>query len=57
MITYKYYKCPLEKKNMSINKYVNGVQVISIPLNEENSDYQKFLKWVAEGNEPLPADE
>lgn len=42
---------------MSINKYVNGVQVISIPLNEENSDYQKFLKWVAEGNEPLPADE
>jgi hypothetical protein len=22
-----------------------------------NTDYQEYLKWVAEGNEPLPADE
>jgi hypothetical protein len=21
-----------------------------------NTDYQEYLKWVAEGNEPLPAD-
>jgi hypothetical protein len=29
----------------------------SIPLSEGNTDYQEYLKWVAEGNEPLPADE
>lgn len=29
----------------------------SIPFVEDNTDYQEYLKWVAEGNEPLPADE
>jgi predicted nucleic acid-binding Zn ribbon protein len=28
-----------------------------IPLDESNTDYQKYLKWVAEGNTPTPADE
>jgi hypothetical protein len=28
-----------------------------IPLDPANTDYQEYLKWVAEGNEPLPADE
>ena len=28
-----------------------------IPCIESNSDYQKYLKWLAEGNKPLPADE
>jgi hypothetical protein len=32
-------------------------QNISIPINEANTDYQAYLKWVSEGNEPLPADE
>ena len=27
-----------------------------IPFCEDNSDYQKYLEWLAEGNEPLPAD-
>lgn len=30
---------------------------ISFPINEENRDYQEYLKWLAEGNEPEPADE
>ena len=29
----------------------------SIPFNPDNTDYQAFLLWKSEGNEPLPADE
>lgn len=28
-----------------------------IPMNEENTDYQEYLKWLAKGNEPSPAEE
>ena len=28
-----------------------------IPFNPDNIDYQAYLKWVSEGNTPLPADE
>jgi hypothetical protein len=28
-----------------------------IPFVAENEDYQAYLKWLAEGNTPLPADE
>jgi hypothetical protein len=32
---------------------------ISISFIEDlsNTDYQEYLKWLSEGNEPLPADE
>ena len=28
-----------------------------IPVSDGNTDYQAYLQWLAEGNEPLPADE
>jgi len=28
----------------------------TIPSDPANTDYQAYLKWVAEGNEPLPAE-
>jgi hypothetical protein len=42
-------------------KEINSVQRLAdnafIPFDPANSDYQAYLKWIEEGNEPLPADE
>ena len=28
-----------------------------IPFDPANTDYQEYLKWLEDGNQPLPADE
>jgi hypothetical protein len=39
-----------------IRKTNENGQVLLIPVNPDNTDYQAYLKWVAEGNTPTPAD-
>jgi len=38
----------------SVNNLETGA---SIPFDHDNTDYQAYLKWLAEGNIPTPADE
>lgn len=41
-------------ETVSVNRLSDGA---SIPCSEDNADYQQYLKWLAEGNTPLPPDE
>ena len=53
MITYKLSPNFNGSKNETIIRS-DGAQ---IPPDPANTDYQAFLLWKSEGNEPLPADE
>ena len=51
---YQLQKDKLDNKIVSVLRIEDGA---SIPLDPANTDYQEYLKWVAEGNEPAPPDE
>ena len=56
----QYKLCPIIRNNTEVKaviRYNDDGSISSIPLNPDNTDYQAYLKWVAEGNTPQPADE
>jgi hypothetical protein len=44
----------LPAKEIAIIRLDDGAH---IPFDPANTDYQKYLQWLSEGNEPLPPDE
>ena len=52
---YKLYKSAMTGQVVSVSKQL-GNHVLSIPFNNENTDYQEYLAWVAEGNTAEAAD-
>ena len=44
---------PLLGKAQSVSRLSDGA---CIPFDPDNTDYQAYLKWVADGNTPLPAE-
>ena len=46
----------LQKHNGEVVAVTIVGQMISIPFDPENASYQAYLKWVADGNTPEPAD-
>ena len=53
---YKLRKNPLTDEVSCISRNDGNDRFTIIPINEANSDYQKYLKWVAEGNTAEEAD-
>jgi hypothetical protein len=51
------YKLAPKNTSNKQDTVFNLVTNTAIPFDPANTDYQEYLKWLAEGNTPEPADE
>ncbi len=51
------YKLKSPFKGDSMSYVIRLSDNAGIPFDPDNTDYQAYLKWLSEGNQPLPADE
>jgi hypothetical protein len=59
MITYKLGNIDPLSNNQKVScviKTDENSKQYAIPFDPDNTDYQAYLKWLAEGNTPLPAE-
>ena len=54
MIMYKLVTPLFGTNSTSVQRLSDGA---FIPFDPNNTDYQQYLAWVAEGNQPEPAEE
>jgi len=51
---YKLFKLPGDELANTVIRFADNVY---IPFDPANGDYQQYLEWLAEGNQPIPAEE
>ena len=57
-MTYKLYKTmPLKTEADAVMKTNEDGSMSSFLFDPDNTDYQAYLAWLAEGNQPEPAEE
>jgi len=50
------YKLQISQMSNTVVSVLRVEDTTSIPFDPANTDYQQYLKWLAEGNTPLPAE-
>lgn len=56
IISAKLGKSVLTGEVVSVTLVKEDGRSYGVPFDAGNTDYQEYLKWLAEGNQPLPAD-
>ena len=51
---YKLLKNPITNETTIVLRLADN---LNIPMVNDNTDYQAYLKFIADGGQPLPADE
>ena len=51
----QYYQSALDENPSSIRVTITEKELF-VPIDPANRHYQAYLEWLAEGNEPSPAD-
>ena len=51
------YRLIKDKITGNVNTVCRLADNAYIPFDQQNRDYVEYLKWLSEGNQPLPVDE